>query len=212
MRSCLPLGVALVLAGCGCAPVQHDYVARLQALALLQTFNADLLSHDSATSTLEHWCGEHRLADPARIVARRVRDFDKPMPAQLRSALGVAPDEPIRYRHVQLVCGEHVLSEADNWYVPGRLTAEMNRQLEQTDESFGKVVRPLGFQRHTIAAEVLWQPLPAGWEMHRGNAVPAPGATPRDILRHTAVLYTATQVPFSTVVETYTNANLAFVR
>ena len=42
-------------------------LARTQALALLQTLNADLLSHDSATLTLERWCGAHRMASPARV-------------------------------------------------------------------------------------------------------------------------------------------------
>jgi hypothetical protein len=49
-----------------------SFVARVEALALLQTLNADLLSHDSATATLERWCDVHRLASPARIVAQRV--------------------------------------------------------------------------------------------------------------------------------------------
>ena len=32
---------------------------RLEALALLQTLNADLLSNDSATLTLDRWCEAH---------------------------------------------------------------------------------------------------------------------------------------------------------
>lgn len=46
---------------------------RLHAPALLQTPNADLLSHDSATFTLERQCAAHKLASPARVVAERVR-------------------------------------------------------------------------------------------------------------------------------------------
>jgi hypothetical protein len=113
---------------------------------------------------------------------------------------------------VQLACGDHVLSEADNWYVPSRLTPEMNRLLETTDEPFGKVVRPLDFQRRTLSAELLWSPLPAGWEL----AAPLPGKTapplriPHAVLRHEAVLTTAAQKPFSAVVETYTSALFAF--
>ena len=53
-----------------------SFVARLEALALLQTLNAELLSHDSATATLEHWCELHRLASPPRIVAARVTDVE----------------------------------------------------------------------------------------------------------------------------------------
>src|ERR1700716_167289 len=39
----------------------NSFVARLEASLLIQTLNADLLSHDSATLTLERWCSAHRL-------------------------------------------------------------------------------------------------------------------------------------------------------
>jgi hypothetical protein len=39
---------------------------------------------------------------------------------------------------VHLKCGERVLSEADNWYVPARLTKEMNQSLENSDIAFGR--------------------------------------------------------------------------
>ena len=39
--------------GCAPAPLWPEYVARVELLALLQCLNADLLSHDSATLTLE---------------------------------------------------------------------------------------------------------------------------------------------------------------
>ena len=54
------------------APWPDSLVGRLEALALLESLNADLLAHDSATLTIERWCADHRLADPARIVAERV--------------------------------------------------------------------------------------------------------------------------------------------
>ena len=204
------LAVAL-LAGCAANHARDNYVSRLEALALLQTLNADLLSHDSATLTLESWCRDHRLADPPRIVVRRVRGADKPIADEMRARLAVAADETIAYRHVQLVCGDRVMSEADNWYVPGRLTAEMNRQLETTDEPFGKVVRPLGFQRRTISAELLWQPLPPGWETRSAKEQGEPVHVPADVLRHQAVLYTSAQQPFSALVETYSGQVLDFV-
>ncbi|WP_353682683.1 hypothetical protein [Mesorhizobium sp.] len=99
-------------------PFTNDTASRTQALALLQTLNADLLSHPSATLTLERWCGDHGLAPEAKIVAHRVRGDDKPLPQNARHALGISADEPMHYRRVQLACGELVLSEADNWYVP----------------------------------------------------------------------------------------------
>ena len=202
--------LATAIAGCAAAPVRSDYAARVELLALIETLNADLLSHDSATLTLERWCADHHLADPARIVARRLHDAAKPIPEDLRAKLAVDSAEPIGYRHVQLMCGEHALSEADNWYVPGRLTAEMNRQLDTTDEPFGKVVKSLGFQRRTLSAELLWSPLPQGWEMSAAIAGREPMRIPNALLRHQAVLYTSTQVPFSAVVETYTDQLFVF--
>ncbi|MGO9514525.1 MAG: hypothetical protein ACLP2F_12915 [Steroidobacteraceae bacterium] len=216
-RSC---GTALLWAAvCAgtCARAQTPnwpagFVVRVEALALLQTLNADLLSHDSATLTLEHWCGVHRLASPPRIFAVRVPDMDKPPSLEQRRDLGVAPTDPVRYRRVRLLCGAVVLSEADNWYVPARLTPEMNKLLDTTDLPFGKVVQALHFQRHTLSSRLLWQPLPEGWEM---NATVAGGGAadlslPPSLLEHRAVLSLPDGTPFSEVVETYTNNVLAF--
>jgi len=203
--------ISLLLSACATTPASRggDRLARAELLALLQTLNADLLSHDSATLTLERWCGDHRLADPARVVAQRDRGVDKTIPDALRARLSVSDLEPLRYRHVRLACGSHVLSEADNWYVPARLSADMNQRLDTTDEPFGKVVRPLGFVRRTLSAELLWSPLPTGWEMTQLGPLP-PLSIPHDVLRHEAVLYSATQEPFSALVETYTSEIFSF--
>ncbi len=140
-------------------------VSRLAALALLESLDADLLSHDSATLTLERWCDAHRLAAPPTIRAERVLGVDKPPGEEQRRLLGVGASEPLRYRRVRLACGAHVLSEADNWYVPARLTPEMNQVLDTSDVAFGRAVQALAFQRRTLSAELLWHPLPEGWEM-----------------------------------------------
>jgi hypothetical protein len=190
----------------------NTFVARVEALAILQTFNADLLSHDSATLTLEHWCDVHRLASPARIVAARVPDVNKPASPEQRRELGVTSTEPIRYRRVKLLCGTVMLSEADNWYVPSRLTSEMNKVLDTSDMPFGKVVLPLHFQRHTLSSTLLWMPLPPGWEM-KPNNVSDTGSTltiPPELLQHRALLTLPDGTPFSEVVETYTANVLAF--
>ena len=205
-------------AGCAChggaAPAAwpDSYLARVEALALLQTFNADLLSHDSATLTLERWCGAHGLASPPRIVAERVTAMDKAPTAEQRAELGVTPAEPIRYRRVRLRCGTVVLSEADNWYVPARLTAEMNTVLDSTDVPFGKAVQGLHFQRHTISAKVLWPLLPEGWEMSPAAPMESTGELPlpSHVLEHRAVLTLPDGTPFSELVETYTGNVLAF--
>jgi hypothetical protein len=205
--------VASALAGAAFGQTwSADFVGRLEALAVLQTLNSELLSHDSATLTLDRWCADHGLASPAKIVAQRRTDVDKPATAEQRRLLGVGPDEPIRYRRVHLLCGARTLSEADNWYVPARLTPEMNHALDTSDVAFGRAVQALKFQRHTVSAEVLWSPLPKGWET-QSTAPSAVGGTleiPHEVLQHRAVLNLPDGTPFSEVVETYTSEVLAF--
>jgi chorismate-pyruvate lyase len=188
-----------------------SYTTRLEALALLQTLNADLLSHDSATLTLDRWCASHHLGDPPTITAERVHDVDKPATAAQRELLHVSATEPLAYRRVRLHCGTHVLSEADNWYVPARLTPEMNQALDHSDVAFGRAIEALHFQRHTLSADLLWAPLPLGWEMtgpteeHDNKLV-----IPNYVLQHTAVLSLPDGTPISALTETYTSEVLAF--
>jgi hypothetical protein len=214
------IGAVLLLCGAavtlGAAPPRaptwtDSFTTRLEALAVLQSLNADLLSHDSATLTLERWCDVHKLASPPRIVAVRIPDVDKAPTAEQRHELGVAPGEQVRYRRVRLMCGTLVLSEADNWYVPGRLTPDMNKLLDTTDSPFGVVVRALHFQRHTLASTLLWPPLPLNWEMGAGARQAAADAPmPSQLLQHRALLALPDGTPFSEVIETYTDKVLAF--
>ena len=101
-----------------------------------------------------------------------------------------------------------MLSVADNWYVPARLTPEMNHVLETTDTPFGRAVAALHFARRTLQARVLWSPLRPGWEMSPPGGTPL--KPPPEVLRHRAVLSRADGVPFCEVVETYTGAMLDF--
>ena len=212
LRYLAPLLLGLLVPAAAAAGNWPDTpLARAEAMALLQTLNADLLSHPSATLTLERWCGSHRLASRPVVVARRDPAADKPLPEDLRRALGVDADTPVRYRRVQLACGDRVLSEADNWYLPGRLTAAMNAALDHGDTPFGKVVAPLHFRRHTLSARLLWSPLPEGWETHGlPDAGKRPLALPHQLLQHRALLEDAQGHPFSALVETYTEQVLAF--
>jgi chorismate-pyruvate lyase len=185
-------------------------IARVEVLALIETLNAALLSHDSATLTLDQWCADHHL--PGKIVAERVRGADKPASPEVRAALRVGVATPVAYRSVHLRCGDHVLSEADNWYVPDRLAPDMNHALETSDVAFGRAVQALHFSRHTLSAELLWSPLPVGWEMRSLPVANAsrPLAIPHHVLEHRAVLTLPDGTPFSLVVEDYTSAVLDF--
>jgi hypothetical protein len=159
----------LLLAGCATTP---SAVVRLEA---------GLKGPFSATQVLTQWCSDKKLADPAVIKA--VRDHTEVAASpETRALLHAAPNEVLRYRRVKLMCGTHVLSEADNWYRPSRLTSAMNTTLDTTDTSFGTVVKPLGFHRDTLAMT----------------------HTPGYVLQVKAVLIAADGAPFSLVVENYT--------
>ena len=187
----------------------------LEAALLLQTLNADLLSHDSATLTLERWCTDHRLAPSPRVVAERVSGAYKALTDEQRQQLGIKPTDSVRYRKVKLVCGGLVLSEADNWYVADRLTPEMNKLLDTTDTPFGKVVQPLHFRRHTISAQALAHLLPDHWwetNLATLTLSSRESCLPAYVLEHRAILTLPDGTPFSEVVETYTANVLANMR
>jgi hypothetical protein len=214
------LGLALALAGPAAGrargPWPDDFLGRLEALALVETLNAELLAGRSATLTLEKWCADHAMAPEPKIVARQQQGAARAPSEEQRRRLGVGPEESIRYRRVLLTCGEHVLSEADNWYAPSRLTPEMNRALETTDTPFGKVVQPLQPFRRTFAVEMLWSPLPRGWESRTPNAIMTERPrgefldAPHALFEHRAIVLGADGRPIAEVRETYTKEILDF--
>jgi hypothetical protein len=170
MRSVYGL-LALLLA----TPVlADDTAARLES---------ELTAAPSATQFLTNKCAALKLASPPVILAQRAPER-RPASAEVRKLLAVDADTVLGYRRVKLACGAHVLSDADNWYVPARLTPEMNHTLDTSDTSFGTVVKPLNFYRRTLKME----------------AADDPG----HVFRVTALLETADGRPFSLVVENYT--------
>lgn len=158
----------------------------------LPRFESVLAANDSATAALAQWCEARHIAQPPviRALADRAAKFT-PTPAVL-ATLGVPDATHVAYRHVRLTCGNTVLSFAHNWYVPARLTPDMNHTLETTDTPFGKVVTSLGFRRERLAAQ-------------RGRTNECPKGT---VLSHRAVLRIADGSAISLVIECYTRANL----
>jgi chorismate-pyruvate lyase len=195
---------------------RDTFESRLAILALLQSLNGEILASSSATRTLEDWCRDHEMADDPTIVATRVAGARKEPSAEQLQRLGVADASEVQYRRVELRCGMHVLSKADNWYVPGRLTPEMNALLATTETPFGKAVLALHPYRRTIAVTMSWIPLPRGWEQQRRPRFASRDrrmlAIPSEVFQHRAVLYTADHLPFSEVVEAYQSELLAFRR
>jgi len=187
-------------------------IGRQHASALIEELNGDLLASSSATATLEAWCVAHRIAMPARMRAIVAGGAGKPASPAVRAMLNVGAAEPLRYRRVFLACGDHTLSQAENWYVPARLTPAMNHMLATTTIPFGRVIAPLAPSRRTLSVQHLWTPLPPGGgnpAMHFAGARQL--AIPKFLLRHRAIVLDRAHRPIAFVAETYTRAVLDFV-
>ncbi len=209
------LAIAQGAAARDAQPWPDSHVGRLTVFALIEELNGALLANRSATATLENWCGTHHMADPARIVAIADRRAQKPLSSLDRAVLAVDPNESVIYRRVALACGSHILSRAENWYVPSRLTSRMNMLLITTDTPFGRAVIDLHAMRQTLSVERLWSPLPAGWEnepLTNEQRVARTLTIPPQLFRHRAVLYDSQRRPIALVVETYTGEILNFAR
>lgn len=124
------------------------------------------------------------------IRAAPVKDGAQALPADGATLLGT---QQTGYRHVRLSCGEQVLSEAHNWYVPARLTPQMNDLLARTDTPFGQVAAPMGFRRERLSSK-------------RGALPGCPAAT---ILSHRALLRLPDGQALAYVLECYRAENLA---
>ncbi len=163
-------------------------VAPLPAeMTAIERLNAELLAGRTATETLERRCAQLGLAERPVVHAQVDGTGDVPAaPAALLRDLGVGSAAELRYRRVRLMCGPHVLSEAENWYVPARLSAEMNAALAQGDVPFGRVILPLAPVRRNLSAEIL-----------------PDGAVTGRVLRHRALVLDGEGRPLAQVIETY---------
>ncbi len=195
------------------APWPDTLLARVEALALIETLNAQVLCAScTVTEILDKWCADHKLASDPVVHARKITGTEKPVSVEQRRRLQIGAEEKVTYRHVELSCGGHVLVEADNWYVPSRVGADINRVLTTTDAPFGRAVRSLNPVRKNLSVEFLWKPLPDGWELEPPPA-DRPGealAMPWQLFQHRAVIYSDKHVPFSEVREIFTREVLAF--
>ena len=213
------LSAAMPLLGLGqtAATWFDTFESRLKILALTQTLNAEILASSSATQSLEKWCRDHKMAADPIIVARVTTGIDKVATTEQLQRLQVTTVGDVKHRQVELRCGSYILSEADAWYIPSRLTAEMNKLLETSETPFGKAVQSLRPYRRTFAVTLLWSPLPAGWEQQRQTGEQPserarPLLLPKELFEHRAILYTSDHQPISEVHERYQGQLLAFSR
>jgi len=151
----------------------------LQAPDPADALRRELVSARSATAVLQRRC-----TTPIRAEVNRAQ---KPATPEQRVHLAVGPAEPVVYRSVVLKCGPVSLSVAENWYVPARLSPEMNAALAG-DTPFGAAIRPLAPSRRTL-----------GIATQREDAGVAPY-----VVRQRAVVLDGQGRPLSEVVENYT--------
>lgn len=145
--------------------------------AAVRAFKARLDSQPSATAALQARCPL-----PIRVLHL---SMDRPMTEDILALLQVSETHQVTTRHVQLLCGKTVLSDAWNWYVPERLSPAMNTLLEQTDTPFGRAVQQTDFRRQKLETRF-------------------PGATSGIVLENRALLRRGSDdAPISLVVEDY---------
>lgn len=125
---------------------------------------------------------------PPRIHARIIRGHFIAGGAATRFRLNAGGDLPLGYRSVHLMCGKHILSEAENWYIPGRLTSAMNDALGHGDTPFGRVILPLSPRRHNLSVRALWDGF---------------GPPPVTVLRHGALVIDGQGSPLAEICESY---------
>ena len=119
--------------------------------ALVWALNTRLIAGATATETLLAWCDEHGLSEGPITVEIRQRFAPALVPDEVLPALEPGPGDGIHYRQVRLMRGSLPLAAAENWFVPQRLTADMNEALNRTNVPFGHVIAPLQPLRRTLA-------------------------------------------------------------
>ncbi|MEZ5938365.1 MAG: hypothetical protein R3C52_09100 [Hyphomonadaceae bacterium] len=175
----------------------------LSDVASLERLNADLLASASATLTLEAWCMSHKMASPAIITVERDTTTRHSIDAEQRHRLGIGPDVPIEYRNVKLKCGNHVLSEAENWYVPSRLSPEMNAELTETNIPYGKVIHSLRPFRRTFLMKRDWDVLGQEGECRETRCVAKSWPCDETAFTHHALVISGENIPLAEVRENY---------
>jgi hypothetical protein len=158
--------------------------------ALVWALNTRLIAGATATDTLLAWCDEHGLS--AGPITVEIRQCFAPavVPDEVLPALELDPGDTIHYRQVRLMRGALPLAAAENWFVPQRLTANMNEALTGTNVPFGRVIAPLQPSRRTLAVH------------------PQPHA--EIILHHSAVILSKPGTALAFVKESYFSDLVAF--
>jgi hypothetical protein len=173
----------------------------------LARFEAALRGSGSATGVLTRWIAERTGGADVRLTAHvRSTVPDALSPAMLER-LEVGDAGNVAYRRVWLAYAGRVFSIAENWYVPDRLSPEMNERLATDAAPFGTVVEPLMPVRETLFSQCLWPSDEIGGEGSRrdgGELASTLVRLPPTVLRHAALVRARTGEPICEVSELYT--------
>jgi hypothetical protein len=159
-----------------------------------------LIASASATDTLLGWCEEYGLSHGPITVDVRQRFAPAIVPDEVIAALGPAASEAVHYRQVQLMRGSLALAAAENWFVPQRLTADMNEALNRTNVPFGTVIAPLHPVRRTQVAHA-WPLVDEPVEDPAWFSGSAHQPRPEIILEHKATILTGSGASLALVNE-----------
>jgi hypothetical protein len=168
--------------------------------ALIWALSTRLIASATATDTLLAWCEEYGLSHGPITVVIRQRFAPAVVPGEVMAALGLAASEAVHYRQVRLMRGSLALAAAENWFVPERLTAEMNGALNQTDIPFGTVIAPLQPVRRTLVANA-WPLVDEPVEDPPWFSGSAHHPFPEIILEHKAMILTGSGTSLALVNE-----------
>lgn len=159
---------------------------------------------NSSTLELEQWCRERGIGD-GRVTARCNRSASRRLLDQdSLNALMDFAGENIAHRCVQLVTAGTVLVDADNWYFIDRLTRNMQRKLEATDISFGRVIAGLRPRRRTFLVKLCTlAELEAVHEHREFHAWESDSIRPDHVFEHRALVHLPDGRPLAVVHERY---------
>lgn len=144
----------------------------------------ELEQRDSATATLQRHC-------PIPVTAHLLdRHAPETLQRNARLTLKASPTARLDIRHVQLLCGTQVWSEAWNLYLPDRLSSQARQTLADGHTPFGKAVGEASFFRQRLNSHFTNLP-------------------PNIVLENRAILHRRTdEKGFSYLTERYTAATL----
>jgi hypothetical protein len=156
--------------------------------ALVRELSEHLLNASTVTEGLRAWCAARSLGTGPITAVKHAPNRGRHPDDDMLDELRAEQNERIAHRWVQLVRGQLVLADTDNWFVADRLPPEVRDLLEATDIPFDAAIGPFRPARRTLFVGF------AEW------TDPAPSMT---VLEHKAVVLDRDGWPLSVISERY---------